>query len=77
MKTGKVRSVLGKKNYGFISSGARSDFFFHREDFNGHWDDLVNDFENDLEITVEFEESRGPKGPRATDVTRLDIGLGG
>jgi len=65
---GTVRSVLGVKNYGFIRTDRHKDYFFHREDFLGHWDDLVEDFEADKVIKVQFDIGSTPKGPRARNV---------
>lgn len=70
---GIIKSLNDKKKFGFIKCGG-NEYFFHREDFQGYWDDLVNDFEafNKKKIEVEFEEVYSPKGPRASNVKRLD-----
>lgn len=70
---GYVKNVTDKKHYGFIRSGS-TEFFFHEQDFNGHWADLVEDVGNkNSRIEVEFEIGDSPKGPRARNVRRLDF----
>lgn len=67
--TGKIKNLPEGKNFGFIDS-RNKDYFFHREDFDGHWDDLIKDFRSGKEIEVEFEEAHSPKGLRASSVKR-------
>lgn len=74
MLTGIVKRIKPESKYGFIRVG-KVDYFFHKEDFDGHWDDLVNDFERDVEIEVEFEDKRTDKGLRAAEVRRTDGGV--
>jgi cold shock CspA family protein len=62
---------MGKKQFGFIHSEGKN-YFFHRDDFNGHWEDLEEDFEKLRSIKVEFVEVESDKGPRAADIKRLD-----
>ena len=69
--TGQVRSLPPGKMFGFIRSDNK-DYFFHREDFTGHWDDLVSDFKKNRSIKVEFERMESPKGLRAWQVKRTD-----
>mgnify|MGYP001616194018 CR=1 FL=1 len=69
--TGYIKRILKEKNFGFIDGGKR-EFFFHRDDFVGVWDDLVADVEAGGEsVLVEFEEAESRKGPRASDVRRV------
>lgn len=71
---GTVKNIIAKKHFGFIlEPTTRTEYFFHKEDFNGHWDDLVNDHENKKIIPVEFEVMASPKGPRASNVRRTDF----
>lgn len=73
--TGIVKSLIGPKGYGFIKCEADGmEYFFHRDDFTGHWDDLTNDFESHkMRIPVEFEMSdRISRAPRAANVKRTD-----
>lgn len=71
---GTVVKVLPDKNFGFIKSNG-TEFFFHRSDYNGHWEDLVTDFQtkNPKTIRVSFDEVHNPKGPRASNVRREDF----
>ena len=63
---GKVKKLLKDKNFGFIVGENRKEYFFHREVFQGDWNEL------NQEDSVLFEEGeeRNNKGPRA-DVVRL------
>ena len=64
MAKGKVDFFNDTGGYGFISTDdADDDVFFHMEDVGGP------DLEEGTEI--EFEIEQAPKGPRATNVTRL------
>ncbi len=72
---GTIKNIVVKRAFGFIiNPTTRTEYFFHRDDFNGHWDDLVNDHEaeKDSHIPVEFEVVPSPKGPRASKVRRAD-----
>lgn len=73
--TGIIREMFAQKMFGFIEvSGERKGFFFHRDDFVGHWGDLVADYQNRIgPISVEFEQDATPKGPRARNVKRMDF----
>lgn len=44
MAQGYVKTVH-EKAYGFARIGNK-DYFFHKNDFNGHWTDLAIDFNN-------------------------------
>lgn len=68
---GRVRKITDK-GFGFIKGENGEDIFFHRDDFNGHWADLHDDFNNDMTIRVQFESKSTPKGLRASNVRRLD-----
>ncbi len=64
MAKGKVDFFNDTGGYGFISTeDADDDVFFHMEDVGGE------DLEEGQEI--EFDIEQAPKGPRATNVTRL------
>lgn len=73
---GYIERIPKDKQFGFIrSEDLTRDYFFHRGDFDGHWDDLVLDFNNSRKkdkIRVEFEVAESNKGPRAKNVKRLD-----
>ncbi|PSP74440.1 cold-shock protein [Halobacteriales archaeon QS_3_64_16] len=64
MAQGTVDFFNDTGGYGFIDSeDSEEDVFFHMEDVGG--DDLEEGQE------VEFEIEQAPKGPRATNLTRL------
>jgi len=75
---GVIRTINEVKYYAFITTNfddRSNDYFFHKSDFEGHWDDLVSDFNNKLlgAIKVEFEPVKSEKGPRAKSVKRIDF----
>lgn len=72
--TGKIRSLPEGKNFGFIDGGGdkKKDIFFHRDDFQGHWNDLLHDFRKGQVIEVEYESEQSMKGLRAKEVRRTD-----
>lgn len=71
---GIVKNIIGNKGFGFIRDQSGVEYFFHREEYNGHWDDLTADAELKRDsIRVEFDPTTTSKGPRATNVTRLDF----
>jgi CspA family cold shock protein len=64
MATGEVAFFNDSGGYGFIETeDADEDVFFHMDDVGGP------DLEEGTE--VEFEIEQAPKGPRATNLTRL------
>jgi len=67
--TGKIKKLLVEKQFGFIQAEGK-DYFFHRDDLTeSHWVDLLNDYNQEREITVEFDPSmNNKKGPRAENV---------
>ena len=75
--TGIVKSMPANKRYGYIREDYNGkEYFFHMQDFIGHWDDLVDDFEsvqNHLmaPIKVDFTPISSPKGLRASNVSRI------
>lgn len=74
---GQLKNIIPQKNFGFIKVDG-SEVFFHRSDFNGHWEDLEADFEKVRGkkgefIELELEIVKSPKGPRAANVRRLDF----
>ncbi len=70
--TGEVKSVKDK-GYGFIKSEDFKEYFFHHSGFRGDWEQLFRDAQVGEKIYVEFEvDNSNPKGPRATNVERLD-----
>ena len=71
--TGTIKNIVVKRAFGFIvNPTTRTEYFFHRDDFSGHWDDLVEDWNNKETVPVEFEVVSSPKGLRASNVKRID-----
>jgi cold shock CspA family protein len=72
---GVIKRLVANRQFGFIRNNMTgTEYFFHKDDFNGHWNDLVNDAdEKSVEIPVNFDPIKdSPKGPRAANVRRLD-----
>lgn len=71
---GTVKNLVNGKMFGFLRDADNNEYFFHREDFSGHWDDLVFDWAKgkNSHIEVEFEVVQNAKGPRAANVHRTD-----
>lgn len=68
---GVIKNVFGQKLYGFITAEDNKDYFFHKEDFSGHWNDLVDDAIFN-QVKVEFDAEMNIKGLRARNVSRKD-----
>ena len=68
MPLGFVKSI-SPKSFGFIRSDNK-EYFFHRQDFNGDWNELTELFANSKQrVEVSFEVvANSPKGPRAANV---------
>ena len=62
METGTIKKIITDKGFGFIE-GKGGELFFHRSSVD---DDAFNDLREGQQ--VEYEEGRGPKGPRAERV---------
>lgn len=71
---GTVSNVISAKKYGFISSENGQEYFFHKEDTLGDWDQLVADFAltGAGKIKVTFTPIKAQKGPRAQNVTVIE-----
>lgn len=71
---GTVIRLIHAKNFGFIRTRDGDEYFFHRDDFNGHWHDLTLDHAGGkVEVDVSFEKShRTAKGLRAENVMRTN-----
>jgi CspA family cold shock protein len=57
---------LTDKGFGFISTGGAKDLFFHSESVQGVRFEELREGQK-----VSFTEGRGPKGPRAENVTPI------
>ena len=62
MPHGTVKKLLADKGFGFIE-GERGDIFFHHSALEGTTIEALS-----VGQEVEYEEGRGPKGPRAENV---------
>ena len=62
--SGQIVRVLPDKRFGFVKIG-RQDYFFHKDDYQGNWDELVN---GDRKLQVNCVIVESPKGPRCADV---------
>ena len=69
---GKIVRIPEGKFFGFVRIGSK-DYFFHREDFNGDWRELISSpglySANGVKVTCDIVES--PRGPRVTNVTLI------
>ncbi len=66
---GVIKTIVEKGSYGFIKTMEGTEYFFHKQDYLGHWDDLIEDKNRGL-VTVDFDVVKSPKGPRAANVQR-------
>ena len=67
MTTGKVKWFNDQKGYGFITPDDGSkDVFVHHSDIQGDGFKTLRE-----DQAVEFQVESGPKGPQATNVTKL------
>jgi CspA family cold shock protein len=62
MPQGTIKKLLADKGFGFIE-GERGDMFFHHTAVEGTTIEALS-----VGQQVEYEEGRGPKGPRAENV---------
>lgn len=70
---GKLIKLLGDKGFGFVMADDGTEYFLHRADFLGHWNDMVDDYREGKTIYIDFKEDKtNPKGPRASSASRTD-----
>lgn len=70
---GYIIKIPAEKFFGFIKAGDGKEYFFHRMDFQGHWDELRREFDYVKDkINVEFDIVASQKGPRASNVRRIE-----
>lgn len=66
MPQGKIKRLVSDRGFGFVE-GDRGDVFFHHSDVvDSNFDDLREG------ETLEYEIGQGPKGPRATNLRRVE-----
>lgn len=69
-----IEKLEPRKGFGFLIAEDGNKYFFHKEDFLGHWIDLVTDFGvMSQSIHLDFQPGRTSKGLRARNVNRLDF----
>ena len=66
MPQGTIKKLLTDKGFGFIE-GERGDIFFHHSALEDTSIEVLS-----VGQAVEYEEGRGPKGPRAENVRVVD-----
>jgi cold shock protein len=69
---GTIVRMMGDKGFGFLRGEDGREHFFHRSSVNGFFEDWVVDIDSGRKIQVTFDEEYSAKGPRATNVTRVD-----
>ena len=66
METGTVKWFNGSKGYGFITREKGEDVFVHYNAIEGDGYRTLDEGDQ-----VQFEVEQGPKGPNATNVTKI------
>jgi len=66
MTSGTVKWFNNTKGYGFITSSDGVDVFVHHTDIVGNGFKSLDEGES-----VEFEVTKGPKGPKAANVRKM------
>ncbi|MFQ5428163.1 MAG: cold-shock protein [Thermodesulfobacteriota bacterium] len=66
MAQGKVKWFNETKGFGFIQQESGDDVFVHYSEIQGEGFKTLNEGDD-----VEFEVTEGPKGPQASNVSRL------
>jgi cold shock CspA family protein len=72
---GKVIKLVLERRFGFIEGEDGKEYFFHKDDLNGFFEDLAEDMMKGRKVDVTFTIVPSPKGPRAAEVTRVDGGV--
>lgn len=68
---GTIDRLVADKGYGFIATPGHKDFFFHRDDYQGDWTDLMAEVKAGIKVKVEFKDTNPQKGPRAQNVNKV------
>jgi cold shock CspA family protein len=64
--------LIGPKGFGFIKAEDGVEYFFHKEDFLGNFDELVYQSEMGAKVEVIFNSTPSQKGPRAANVSVVE-----
>jgi len=72
---GKVVKLVLERRFGFIEGEDGKEYFFHKDDLNGFFEDLAEDMMKGRKVDVTFTIIPSAKGPRASEVTRVDGGV--
>jgi CspA family cold shock protein len=64
---GKIKRLIRERGFGFISAEDGREVFFHRTALEGGNFDALEEGNS-----VELNAERGPKGPRAVNVTLIE-----
>lgn len=67
MEQGTIKKLVSDRGFGFISrEGNDKDLFFHSKELQGVTFEELREGDK-----VQFEVAEGPKGPNATNVSRI------
>jgi cold shock CspA family protein len=72
---GQIRNIPDGKHFGFITTNEGKDYFFHKDDYQGSWSELLKLYKKSgvtQFILVEFEPIQAPKGLRAEKVVKIN-----
>jgi len=69
---GTILRIVSDKGFGFIKGEDGMDYFFHKTDMSGFFDDLVADVNEGKKVEVTFDSVTTPKGLRAANVARVE-----
>lgn len=72
MNKGILSKMPHNKNFAFLSN-EDGEYFFHKDDFLGHWEDLIIDYHQRATINLSFEPYNTEKGLRARNVRRTEF----
>ena len=67
---GTVSRVFRDKGFGFIKGKDKIEYFFHRSEYEGNFDDLVIEVDLGRMVLVSFDVVHSERGPRAGKVNR-------
>ena len=68
---GKIKAIIPERYFGFITGNDGIEYFLHKRNFTGSWDQLIKDTVKDRIIDVVFDAETTPKGKRANNCGRI------